>query len=156
METTVIDNVREEHTQILEEMRLVPLAEGNLRKELFDHIKYSLIQHMEAEEATIYTRLSLDIANENCHLLVEKSLREHHQLREYLQRLNLINIKDKAWLEMFGDFTTALILHCNDEELTLFNELKEDFSKEELIDMGMSYVDVRALSSGPNNEATYV
>lgn len=132
MEINVLDNIREEHVLLLDEMRLVSKAEGEIRRELFDHIKESLVKHLEAVEEVITNRLQKDVNPE-----------EHHELKEYLQRLTLMHSDNQDWIEMFKEFQRAAIQLFEDEEKKLFDELKEDYSRDELIEIGTDYVNVR-------------
>lgn len=138
MEINVLDNIREEHELLLDEMRLVTKAEGEIRRELFDHIKESLVKHLAAIEEVITDRLQKDVNPE-----------EHHELKEFLQRLTLMNPENQNWIEMFGEFELAAIKLFKDEEEKLFDELKEDYSRDELIEIGSDYVNVRAQDKPP-------
>lgn len=133
MEINVLDNIREEHELLLDEMRLVSKANGEIRRELFDHIKETLVKHLEAVEEVITNRLQKDV-----------NPGEHHELKEYLQRLTLMHSENEDWIEMFRNFQRAAIQLFEDEEKKLFDELKEDYSRDELIEIGTDYVNVRA------------
>jgi small-conductance mechanosensitive channel len=151
MDTNILDNIREEHEQLLDEMRMVVKSDGNVRKELFDHIKLSMVKHLAAVETAILERLEKEINTESSGAVSSKSAKDHHELKEYLQRLTLMHMEDDAWNEMFNQFMEAAKVHCDEEERKLFEELKEDYSKDELIEIGTDYVNVRARNQpGPS------
>lgn len=138
MEINVLDNIREEHELLQDEMRLVQKANGDIRRELFDHIKDTLVKHLEAIEEVITNRLQKNI-----------NTKEHHELKEYLQRLTLMHTDDQEWIDMFRNFQLAAIRLFEDEEKKLFDELKEDYSRDELIEIGTDYVNARAQEKTP-------
>lgn len=144
MEFNVLDSIREEHELLLDEMRLVTRAEGDVRRELFDHIKESMVKHLYAVEKVILTRLEQEISSDSSSGVSNKSAREHHELKEYLQRLTLMHTDDESWVKMFRAFEETVIQYFEEEEEELFDELKEDYSKDELIEIGTDYNNERA------------
>lgn len=113
------------------------------RLELFNRVKTQLIEHMMGEERTIYTRFRHDIQEPQTEQLVELSDREHHQIKEYLQRLNLINFGSNDWIDMYKEFRDTVKKHCQDEEVYMFAEAKEDFSREELVEIANEYEEAK-------------
>ena len=76
-------------------------------------------------------------------IVVQSSDREHHEIKEYIQRLNLINFGSNDWLDVFKSFKDIVIRHCDDEEVTMFAEAKEDFSREELIEIATEFEEAK-------------
>lgn len=147
MEETILDKMREDHTAIMDLMISVQDTKDPAQmKEFFQLLKTRLIHHMIAEEETIYKRLVIDINEDHAHELVENSEMEHHETKEYLQRLTLMNIEDSSWRVIFSDLVRTVIHHFKSEEDNLFNEIKEDFSKEELMEITSEYEYARASS----------
>lgn len=144
MELTVLDIIREEHKSIMDLLHLIDEAEGDLKKAAFKDLQNELVRHLWAEEKAVYSRLKKEVQTASANEIFNDSHGGHHELKEYLQRLNLIDIRTEAWKQMFRDFTTVVIRHCTEEEGLLFKEMKEDYSREELIEINSEYQEAGA------------
>jgi hemerythrin superfamily protein len=140
MELTVLDKIREEHELILDLLQSVDKAEGEFKISLFKDLQKELVRHLIAEEKSVYSRLKKDHEEGN------DTQGGHHELKEFLQRLNLMNIRSESWNEMFQGLKKLIIRHCTEEEESLFKEMKEDYSREELIEINSEYQESGAAS----------
>jgi hemerythrin superfamily protein len=148
MEEKILDKMRKDHFEILGLMRKVLISTcDNQCKEFFDEAKTLLIKHMVAEEESVYKRLIRDVDEQRGRILALSSENEHHQAKEYIQRLNLMNINDPAWMKMFHDLFEIVATHFKIEEEVLFKEIKEDFSREELVEIDSEFEGSRATPS---------
>lgn len=140
MEDTILTKIQEEHKELNELLDQVENSRDYFRRlELFNRVKIQLVAHMAGEEKTIYTRFSHDIKAPTSEKLVQISEREHHEIKEYLQRLNLINFGSTDWLGVFKLFKDTVKRHCDEEEVSMFSEAKEEFSREELIEIASEF-----------------
>lgn len=134
MKETILAKIQNEHHELLGLLEKVESSQDYFRRlELFNKVKSLLVDHMVDEEQSIYTKFRNDVKEPQTEKLVQSSDREHHQIKEYLQRLNLINFGRKNWLDMFKLFKETIKKHCEDEKKRILAEAKEDFSKEELL-----------------------
>lgn len=144
MQETILTKIHNEHQELYELLDQVESSQDYFRRlELFNRVKSQLVEHMTGEERTIYTRFRHDIQEPKADRLVQLSDREHHQIKEYLQRLNLINFGSNDWLDVFKSFKDTVKKHCNDEEVYMFEEAKEDFSKEELVEIATEFEEAK-------------
>lgn len=144
MEETILTKLREEHMELMNMLDQLETSKDYFRRmELFNKVKAILVSHMGSEERTIYSRLRDDISNGTADKLVQLSDLEHHEIKEYLQRLNLINFGSNDWLGMFRTFKTIVKNHFEAEEANLFKEAKEDFSREELIEIANDFEEAK-------------
>jgi hypothetical protein len=144
MEETILTKIQEEHQELFDLLDKIEKSQDYFRRlELFNRVKSTLIEHMNGEERTIYNRFRHDIQVPQAEKLVQSSDREHHQIKEYLQRLNLINFGSLDWIEMFKTFKDAVQKHCHDEENEMFAEAKEDFSREELVEIAAEFEEAK-------------
>ena len=140
MEETILSKLRNEHDEIEFLMDEVLIHhDPEERRQYFKLIKAELIPHMKAEDDTVYKRIREEISDQRTRELSATSEEEHHYIRECLQRLELLDISGPEWINEFQAFREFVLRHCAHEEEELFTEAKEDFSREELIDIGTEY-----------------
>lgn len=136
MEESILSIIRNEHADIMNHMMLVEASSDvKLKNALYSSLKSKLVEHMEGEEYSIYNRFREDVPNNTAQKLIKASDTEHHQIKEYLQRLNLLDINGKEWPRVFSEFKEFVKKHCQNEEKEMFSEAKEDFSLEELVEI---------------------
>lgn len=132
--------IRDEHKELNDLLDQVENSQDYFRRlELFNRVKAQLVAHMAGEERTIYTRFRHDVKAPATEKLVQVSDREHHEIKEFIQRLNLINFGSPQWIEVFKSFKETVKRHCEEEEESMFAEAKEDFSREELIEIATEF-----------------
>jgi hypothetical protein len=140
MEETIIELIRNEHSEILFLLRDLDLAVSTQqRKEFFRQIKNELIPGMRAEEKSVLKRLKTDLSDSHAQVLIEKTEAEHRQLRECVQHLNFLEIESPKWKYVFDEFKNLVERHCLQEEHDLFLEIKDDYSHEELVEIGQEF-----------------
>lgn len=133
MQETILNKLRQEHREMHALLHEIKNAKtSKLRADLFLRWKDEMIPHMEGEELTLHTRFTNDIPSEYVLRLVEENNREHHQMKELIQKLNFLDIESKEWFETFLELEQLCSFHVEHEEGKLFAEAKEDFSPDEL------------------------
>jgi hemerythrin-like domain-containing protein len=144
MEDSILTKLKTEHNELLFLLEDVEKSmTHNQRLDFFNKAKAAIIPHMQAEDETIYSKLKQEVADYHALDLVTHSNQEHHLLREFIQRLNLMDIDSTEWMSVFIEFEKTAQRHCSEEEKDLFTEAKEDFSREELIEMGNEFEEAK-------------
>lgn len=144
MSETILAKLRHEHREIAELLSKIEEADSpKKRRELFLEVKSKLVPHMEGEEQTLYAHLKNDVHDELAEEIAEDADLEHHEIKEYLQRLNLMHPDTKEWLKEFHSFKEHVEQHVREEETELFDEAKEDFTREELIHFAEEFEEVK-------------
>ena len=147
MEETILSKIKDEHSSILSQMQAVEdCADLRRKKILYQDLKVKLMELMQGEHLSIYKHFREEIPKPIAKELNEISGTEHHQIKEYLQRLNLLEITNVEWPKTFVELKHLMKIHCEIEELLMFGEAKEDFSREELIEIGTEYEQFKHLS----------
>lgn len=133
MHDSILQTLENEHADLfllLEQIEFSP----NLgqRSFLFDQMKTELVEHMRGEELTIYQKLRHEIGDKKAMELASTSDEEHHHIRDYLQKLTLLDRASAEWMKIFREFRRFTERHCIEEEKDLFPAAKEDFDEIEL------------------------
>lgn len=144
MHDSILQTLHDEHSQLfllLEQIEIAPDLEQ--RKLLFEEMKKELVPHLRGEELTIYFKLRNEIGDEKAMMLAKTSDIEHHHIREYLQKLTLIDPTTAEWKKTFKEFRRFTERHCAEEETDLFPFAKEDFSEVELEEIAYDFEDAK-------------
>lgn len=142
MSETVLTKIFDEHKKLFQLLDQVESSKDYfLRLELFNRVKLLIVAHMIAEERAIYSRFRKKA-------LIKLSDREHHDIKEYLQRLNLINFGSNEWLDVFKHFRFIVEKHCEDEENDMFTEARKEFTNEELVDFAKEFEKAKSMPAG--------
>lgn len=140
MEETILTKIHDEHSLIMSHIKLVEDCQDIQEKHgLYKQLKAELLEHLTGLEKSIYRHLREDVLKESAREISDLSHQEHHQMKEYLQRLNLLSIENQEWPRTFCELKHLVQMHCDMEEMIMFNEAKEDFSREELIEFASEY-----------------
>ncbi len=144
MHESILNTLNSEHAELFLKLNEIENASDiNVRAKLFGEMKQSLVEHLRGEELTIYERLRRDIADEKALELARISDRDHHHIRDYLQKLNLLHIDSHDWLRTYQEFREFTEKHCTEEELELFPVAKEDFNEYELEEFAFEFEEAK-------------
>lgn len=144
MHESILKTLSSEHAELFLRLHQIEKAvDINVRAKLFGEMKLSLVEHLRGEELTIYERLRKDIADEKALELSRISDRDHHHIRDYLQKLNLLPIDSHDWLRTFQEFREFTEKHCCEEELELFPVAREDFDEYELEEFAFEFEEAK-------------
>lgn len=145
---TILNKLKEEHRQVQTLLIRIQRSRGEEQKQdLYDKMKHILVPHMEAEEQTIYAKLRTEVHDEHAAEIANDLDFAHQEIRGLLQMLDGEKINSKEWLELFEDLKENVMLHVEEEENVLFNEAREDFSREELINFSAEYEEAKSHAS---------
>ena len=144
MSESILNTLREEHRHTEEIMVQIENAKDIVhKKELYLLLKEELIPHMEAEELTIYAHLIEDVHDEEAEEVALHAEDEHQEMKGLLGKLDSIGIESDEWDATFRRLQQCVRQHVEEEESDLFAEAKEDFSKEELMEFGDEFAEVK-------------
>jgi hemerythrin-like domain-containing protein len=144
MHESILKTLSEEHGHLfllLEELEHAPTIYQ--RSELYNQVKAEIVPHMRGEELTIYEKLREDIADKKALELARISDRDHHRIREFMQKLELLDIETAEWVQTFKQFRSFTEDHCKDEEEELFPTAKDDFSEVELEEIAYEFEEAK-------------
>jgi iron-sulfur cluster repair protein YtfE (RIC family) len=144
MSETIIVKIKESH-QIIRKLFEETENEKNIeiKKDLYLQLKSELNAHMESEERTIYKHLTEDVGDEEAENIAHDAFDEHEQIRETIEELDKHTIENPRWKKMFENLKNEFIDHQLKEEISLFAEVREEFSKQELIEFGEEFEEVK-------------
>lgn len=147
MEETILTKLKEEHRELqmllLKVERCKELAK---KKEYFRELEDVLVPHMEGEEQTLYAKLKNDVQDEDAAEMANLAGFEHQEIKELLAMLKETEFGTPEWDELYSDMKENIQLHVEEEETDLFNEAKEDFSRDELVQIVSDYEEVKSHS----------
>ena len=95
------------------------------RKALFEKIKTELMLHAESEEQTFYKAIEHASRSKQVHEKMEHADKEHDEIREYLEKLETLDIGSEEWMEQFGEFKHSVKHHVEEEEKEMFPEVRK-------------------------------
>lgn len=147
MEETILTKLHSEHKEIGHGLDLILRTENeSVKQELFRQVKEKLVQHMQGEDLSIYRHFREVIPDgHNLHFVLTNDS-EHHLIKEYLQRLTLLDVKSERWKESLEELARIIKSHAEDEEDEMFTEAREGFSKDELIQIGTEFEEMKSRS----------
>lgn len=144
MSESILKTLKEEHERLERYIQQIEKTQDVVRKkELYLQMKELLILHLEGEEKTIYAHLIDDVQDEDAEELALNSVEVHQRIKDILLKIDNIGIESDEWDSTFRRLNTVLIDHIREEEEALFTEAKEDFSKQELLELGDEFEDAK-------------
>lgn len=148
MEETILNMLREEHQQINALMcKIERNRDSVLKQETYDELKEVLNSHMEGEEQTLYAKLRTDVHDEGAAEIANNADYEHQEIKDLIKMLDEQETGSEDWNELFRDLKESVQSHVQYEETQLFSEMKEDFSRDELINIGTQFEEAKQHAS---------
>ncbi len=125
------------------------------RQKLFAQIKQELALHADTEEATFYKAVENATRSKQVEEKMEHADEEHDEIREYLAKLESLDIASEEWMEQFGEFKHAVEHHVEEEEGEIFEKAKKYLSDKQAKDLAaeMDALKKKALGGMPGNKA---
>lgn len=144
MGESILNTLRAEHRQFESTIQLIEKSKDVVRKkELYLQLKDELIPHMEGEERTIYAHLIEDVHDEEAEEVAQLAETEQQEIKDLLGQLDNLGIENEKWEPTFRRIKECIRKHVAEEESALFAEAKEDFTKEELIELGDEFIEAK-------------
>ena len=104
------------------------------RAELFTHVRRELQIHSRAEEEIFYP--ALKALNGDGRRLVTQAMKEHREVDELLTQISRLKPSDRNFDEKFETLIENVDHHVEEEEGEIFQFAEENFSEEQLEDLG--------------------
>ena len=123
------DSLAAEHEAVLiifDKMLDTDETQTTQRKMLLMKLGYALDKHAYAEEHVVYP--ALREANDTAD--AEELETEHGQVKEFLYRLNHMEVDDPAWIDTIREFRAAVEAHARMEEDQIFPRLRAEIDDE--------------------------
>jgi hemerythrin superfamily protein len=123
------DSLAAEHDSVLaifDKMLATDPTQTMQRKMLLMKLGYALDKHAYAEEHVVYP--ALREANDTAD--AEELETEHGEVKEFLYRLQHMELDAPNWLETIRDFRTAVEAHARMEEEQVFPRLRSEIDDE--------------------------
>ena len=123
------DSLAAEHDSVLaifDKMLATDPTQTMQRKMLLMKLGYALDKHAYAEEHVVYP--ALREANDTAD--AEELETEHGEVKEFLYRLQHMELDAPNWLETIRDFRTAVEAHAKMEEEQVFPRLRSEIDDE--------------------------
>jgi len=123
------DSLAAEHDAVLmmfDKMLATDPTQTMQRKMLLMKVGYALDKHAYAEEHVVYP--ALREANDTADAQALET--EHGEVKEFLYRLQHMELDDPRWLETIREFRTAVEAHAQMEEEQVFPRLRSEIDDE--------------------------
>lgn len=145
MSESILNNLRDDHHQIDIFMDKIQNEKDIVqKKDIYLQFKNTLLLHMEAEERTIYLHLMDDVYDDSAEKTAQKGIQEHFQIKQVLTYLDNLTIENPEWSMTFNSLREKIEQHIEEEETRFFAEIKQDFSRDELLDFGEEFEDTKS------------
>jgi hemerythrin superfamily protein len=100
------------------------------RQQAFVDLRQLLAVHETAEEMVVHPRARGELSNGD--EVVDARLKEEHDAKEQLQKLEQMDIGSPEFLEALKEFQQAVVDHADREETEEFNQLQREISADDL------------------------
>lgn len=134
----ILDLMEKDHEKI--KMLLEQIQENlnnkSKRNELLSQIKQELLTHNKTEESLVYKELE----KRGNMILAIKSQEEHKLAEKYLETIKE-DLHEAPFLARVEVLKNIISSHIDEEEDDTFEKLKEEFSEEDLNNLGQKFQD---------------
>ena len=127
----VVNFLRDQHNLIKDLFEEVLSASSDeAREKAFVDLRQLLAVHETAEEMVVHPRARNEIADGDA--IVDARLKEEHEAKEQLSRLEKIDVSSKEFLNELTMFRDDVIDHAEHEENEEFNKLQRKLDSDDL------------------------
>lgn len=100
---------------------------------------------MEGEEKTLYAKLRTEVYDEGAAEIANNADYEHQEIKDLLKMVDEQETGSEDWNELLQSLKESVMSHVQFEETQLFSEVKEDFSRDEQINIGTQFEELRVM-----------
>jgi hemerythrin superfamily protein len=104
-------------------------SDPKAREKAFVELRQLLAVHETAEEMVVHPRARHEIADGD--EIVDARLREEHQAKEQLSKLESMDVSSKEFIDELTKFRDAVIDHAEHEENEEFNKLQRNLDSDD-------------------------
>lgn len=132
----IFDLIKKDHQNIKTLLEKIQehAEDKNRRNDLLNQIKQELLAHNKVEESLIYKALE-NIGSET---LAIRSKEEHKLVEKYLEEFKE-DLNEASYLARAEILSNLVSIHIEEEEDETFEKLEEEFSEEELNNLGKKF-----------------
>ncbi len=136
----ILMTLREEHDRLKWTLNgIANTGDRDRRIELYGRLRVALLAHTEAEETTVYLKLSQSGEGE----LMTKSAQEHQAALDLIRALDALSYDDPQWMQTFQQLANDVERHIEHEEKTVFRLARAQFRSEELSQLDKEFRQAR-------------
>lgn len=121
--------LKEQHAEVSVLMKQVKTGGESTRRQLFPKIRQALLAHARAEQQTYYAAIE---RYEETRAQAADGLREHTQMDDLVQRLDMLPMAGEEWGRTFDDLVRLVEHHVEEEENEMFPMSKKVLSDAQL------------------------
>lgn len=134
---TVLQGEHREIDIMLKTMEKIPEALDSSRESMVERLRDELLSHAHAEERTVYRLLRSKAADKED---VEHAVHEHQEIEQLVDELLITDPLSGEWTEIVARLKHTVEHHVEEEESTLFDELKELLNEDQARDLAHDFL----------------
>jgi hemerythrin superfamily protein len=119
-------------------------SDAKAREKAFMDLRQLLAVHETAEEMVVHPRARREVANGD--EVVDSRLKEEHDAKEQLSKLESMDISSKAFITELTKFRDAVVDHAEQEENEEFNKLQRNLDSDERERMAKAVLAAEAIA----------
>ena len=105
-------------------------SDEDAREKAFTELRQLLAVHETAEEMVVHPRARMEVTDGDA--IVDARLKEEHEAKEFLAKLEKMDFGSKAFLDELAKFRDDVVEHAEHEEHEEFNKLQRELSGDDL------------------------
>jgi hemerythrin superfamily protein len=136
----ILQDLHNDHNEVASLLDRMMVCEDRAERErLFKEMKSKLLAHAHAEQEILYRRLEAS-AEEQPRVFAHEGTNEHQIVEKHLQKMSAAGDPlSEEWTAELKVLQDLVDHHVDEEESTGFSCARNDFSKEELEEMGQRF-----------------
>jgi hemerythrin-like domain-containing protein len=136
----ILQDLHNDHNEIASLLdRIMDCEDRAERERLFKEMKTKLLAHAHAEEEVLYRGLAAS-GEEQSRVFAHEGMNEHQIVEKHLQKMSAAGDPlSEEWTAELKVLQDLIDHHVDEEESTGFSCARNDFSKEELEEMGQRF-----------------
>jgi len=136
----ILQDLHNDHNEVASLLdRMMDSEDRDERERLFRETKTKLLPHAHAEQEVLYRRLEAS-AEEQSRVFAREGMNEHQILETHLQKMSAAGDPlSEDWTGELKVLQDLVDHHVDEEESTGFSCARNDFSKQELEEMGQRF-----------------
>ncbi len=112
------------------------------RKDLVEQVTIELVRHSVAEEAEVYPVVAQKVSESEA----ERSKHEHAEAEKTMQRLEDLQPDDAGFDAELAALMREIREHVKGEEGEVFPQMRQAFSEDELVELGMKVASIKQMA----------
>lgn len=140
MAQQLFELLKKDHRLVEQLMDKLVDVDEDQRQEIFEQLNENLTQHLQLEEKYFYPRIK---KADQLKDLVADALEEHREAKEFLQKLNKMNIETEQWLDTLQEMQEGVLHHVEDEEDKIFPKCIDVLDKAQIQEITQQFVSAK-------------